>query len=47
MMAGKLQVFAGPISDASGTVRVAEGKVIGDGDLWKMDWFIPGVTMQK
>jgi basic membrane protein A and related proteins len=47
MMAGKLQVFAGPIKDAAGTVRVAEGKVIGDGDLWKMDWFVPGVTMQK
>lgn len=47
MMAGKLQVFAGPIKDVAGTVRVEEGKVIGDGDLWKMDWFIPGVTMQK
>jgi basic membrane protein A and related proteins len=47
IMAGKLQVFAGPISDAAGTVRVPEGKVIGDADLWKMDWFIPGVTMQK
>jgi basic membrane protein A and related proteins len=47
MMAGKLQVFAGPIKDAAGTVRVADGKVIGDGDLWKMDWFVPGVTMQK
>jgi len=47
IMAGKLQVYAGPISDASGTVRVPEGKVIADGDLWKMDWFIPGVTMQK
>ena len=25
----------------------AEGKVLADGDLWKMDWFIPGVAMQK
>jgi basic membrane protein A and related proteins len=47
IMAGKLQVFAGPISDAAGTVRVPGGKVLGDADLWKMDWFIPGVTMQK
>jgi basic membrane protein A len=47
IMAGKLQVFAGPISDAAGNLKVPEGKVLGDADLWKMDWFIPGVTMQK
>jgi basic membrane protein A and related proteins len=47
ILAGKLQVFSGPLSDASGTVRVPAGKVIADGDLWKMDWFVPGVTMQK
>jgi basic membrane protein A and related proteins len=41
------QVFAGPIRDAEGTERVPAGKVLGDGDIWKMDWFIPGVTMQK
>jgi basic membrane protein A len=46
IMNGK-QVFAGPIKDAEGKERVSAGKVLGDGDLWKMDWFIPGVTMQK
>jgi basic membrane lipoprotein Med (substrate-binding protein (PBP1-ABC) superfamily) len=46
IMNGK-QIFAGPIKDAEGKERVAAGKVLGDGDLWKMDWFVPGVTMQK
>jgi basic membrane protein A and related proteins len=41
------QVFAGPIRDAAGLERVPAGKVLADADLWKMDWFIPGVTMQK
>jgi basic membrane protein A and related proteins len=46
IMNGK-QVFAGPIKDAEGNERVPAGKVLGDADLWKMDWFIPGVIMQK
>ena len=46
IMNGK-QVFAGPIKDAEGKERVPAGKVLGDGDLWKMDWFVPGVAMQK
>jgi basic membrane protein A and related proteins len=40
-------VFAGPISDAQGTERVAEGEVLGDGDLWGMEWFVPGVISQQ
>lgn len=43
ILAGK-HVFAGPLSDRDGTVRVAEGEVLGDGDLWGMDWFVDGVT---
>lgn len=43
ILAGK-HVFAGPLSDRDGTVRVAEGEVLGDGDLWGMDWFVPGVV---
>ena len=23
------------------------GQVLGDGDLWKMDWYVPGVITQK
>jgi len=45
IMAGK-HVFAGPLKDASGTVRVKEGEVLGDGDLWGMDWFVDGVISQ-
>jgi basic membrane protein A len=39
-------VFAGPLSDRDGKERVAAGKVLSDGDLWKMDWFVPGVITQ-
>lgn len=45
IMAGK-HVYAGPIIDADGTVRVAAGEVLGDGDIWAMDWFVSGVTSQ-
>jgi basic membrane protein A len=41
------QVFAGPLSDGTGAIKVPAGQVLGDADLWKMDWFVPGVTMQK
>lgn len=45
IIAGK-HVFAGPLKDRDGTERVAEGEVLGDGDLWGMDWFVDGVTGQ-
>ena len=45
LIAGK-HVFAGPLSDRDGTSRVAAGEVLGDGDLWGMDWFVNGVTGQ-
>jgi len=44
---GKHQVFAGPLSDTSGKERVPAGKVLGDGELWGMDWYVPGVISQK
>jgi basic membrane lipoprotein Med (substrate-binding protein (PBP1-ABC) superfamily) len=44
IIAGELNIFAGPLSDRDGTERVAEGAVMSDGDLWAMDWFVPGVT---
>ncbi len=47
IMNGSLQVYAGPISDRDGTVRAKAGEVIGDGDLWSMDWFIDGVITQQ
>ena len=33
--------------DRDGKERVPAGKVISDADLWKMDWYIPGVITQK
>ncbi|WP_346907469.1 BMP family ABC transporter substrate-binding protein [uncultured Roseibium sp.] len=43
---GGKQIFAGPLSDRDGTVRVKEGEVLSDGDLWSMDWFVEGVSGQ-
>lgn len=40
---GKLVVFAGPVSDQEGTVRIAEGRLPEDSALLSMDWFVEGV----
>lgn len=44
---GKLEVFAGPLSDREGKERVASGQVLADAELWKMDWLVEGVISQK
>jgi basic membrane protein A and related proteins len=41
------QIFAGPLKDRDGVLRVPEGKVLSDADLWKMDWFVPGVVTRQ
>lgn len=41
------KIYAGPLSDRDGKERVAAGAVLSDPDLWKMDWFVPGVITQK
>ena len=41
---GKLKVFAGPIKDQKGAIRVPAGASIADADLGKMDWFVDGVV---
>ncbi|GJE26759.1 BMP family ABC transporter substrate-binding protein [Methylobacterium organophilum] len=41
------QIFAGPLKDRDGVERVPEGKVLSDAELWKMDWFLPGVVTQR
>ena len=41
------QVYAGPLKDRDGKERVAAGAVLGDGDLWAMDWFVHGVISQQ
>lgn len=42
--AGGIVVFAGPIVDQEGTVRVAEGDVLSDEQMGSVDWFVKGVT---
>jgi basic membrane lipoprotein Med (substrate-binding protein (PBP1-ABC) superfamily) len=44
---GGKQVFAGPLKDRDGGERVPAGAVLSDADLWKMDWFVPGVISQQ
>jgi basic membrane lipoprotein Med (substrate-binding protein (PBP1-ABC) superfamily) len=45
IIAGR-HVYAGPLTDRDGKTRVASGEVLGDADLWKMDWYVPGVITQ-
>jgi len=40
---GERHAFDGPVRDQSGTVRVAEGEHLSDGDLLGMDWYVEGV----
>ena len=46
IMKGK-HVYAGPMSDREGKERIAAGAMLGDADLWKMDWYVKGVVTQK
>jgi basic membrane lipoprotein Med (substrate-binding protein (PBP1-ABC) superfamily) len=41
--AGTTVVFAGPIVDQDGTVRVAEGEVLSEDVMGSVDWFVKGV----
>jgi basic membrane lipoprotein Med (substrate-binding protein (PBP1-ABC) superfamily) len=41
--AGKIVVFAGPVVDQDGTVRVAQGEVLSDDAQSAVDWFVKGV----
>lgn len=40
---GTLQIFKGPIKDQNGVVKIKEGEVMPDKDVWNMDWFVEGV----
>jgi hypothetical protein len=39
---GTIQVFAGPISDQNGKLRVPAGTVMTDDEVLKMDWLAEG-----
>ena len=41
---GKNKIFAGPIKDQSGTVKVAEGTTMDDNALAHMQWLAAGWT---
>ncbi len=40
---GSLHVFAGPIADQNGEVKVPEGTTMTDEEIWNMSWFVKGV----
>jgi basic membrane protein A len=40
---GTFDIFAGPISDQAGTVRIAEGEAMSFGDQMTVNWFVAGV----
>lgn len=43
ILSGALSVFAGPLYDQTGTLRVKEGEKMSDQDILNMNWFIQGV----
>ncbi len=40
---GKNKIFAGPLKDQTGAVKVPDGKVMTDKELLNFDWFVQGV----
>lgn len=44
MMAGTFKIFKGPIKDQTGAVKIKDGEVMSDNDVWNMDWFVQGVV---
>lgn len=43
MLAGTFKIFKGPIKDQGGNVKIKDGEVMSDSDVWSMNWFIEGV----
>ena len=41
---GKIVVFKGPIKAQDGSVKVADGEVLGDDAMGSVDWFVEGVV---
>jgi basic membrane protein A len=41
---GKLVIFAGPLTDQDGKVRVAQGETLTDDAMSALDWFVKGVV---
>jgi basic membrane protein A len=43
IISGELNVFKGPIVDAAGATKVADGQVLADADILSTNWFVKGV----
>ena len=43
-MSGRLRLFAGPLHDNTGGLRVAAGEAMSDEALLAFDWLVQGVT---
>ena len=46
IMAGTFHPFAGPVKLQDGTIKIPEGQVISDADLWGMKFYVQGVDGQ-
>jgi simple sugar transport system substrate-binding protein len=44
LKAGSFHPFTGPVIDQDGKERAAAGKVMGDDELGKMDYYVQGVA---
>jgi basic membrane protein A len=43
MLSGSFKIFKGPLKDQTGAVKIKDGEVMADKDIWNMDWFVNGV----
>ena len=41
---GKINIFAGPLTDNTGKEIIPAGKVLDDGALWGMNYYLQGVN---
>lgn len=44
IISGKIKVFAGPIKDQKGNLKVKAGEYLNDAYLEKIDWFVQGIN---
>jgi len=44
LISDKFSIFAGPVLDQAGNIRIPEGRQVTDDDLLGMNWFLKGVV---
>ncbi|RFA30820.1 BMP family ABC transporter substrate-binding protein [Alkalilimnicola ehrlichii] len=47
LLQGNKRIYQGPLYDRNGTLKIADGELPSDGELWQMDWFVKGVITQQ